>query len=993
MSMEAEWVPFGRAALDRLASMVAEAKAGDPLAPVTVIVPTNPVGVHARRALGSRQGGVANVDFTTVERLAHDVAGPVLAARGSAPLTDQVRAAAVRTVLDRDPRSLASVRHHASTDRAVADALATIHRAEAEGVLGEGGRRLVRDVVAVGREVSARTRDHHDETDLAAVAVEHAPADAPMVVFLPEWLFPAHRRLVAAVADDTPVRLLLGCTGDPTLDDRSRRLAAALGVDSIAPVADPPAPSEVRSLSDPDDEARHAVRWLLARRAEGTSFHQMAVLYTAADPYRRALHRHLEAAGIPSNGPSMVTVAETIVGRIVTRLLDLVDSRLRRDEVMSFVASGPIRSPDGVTIRPTIWDDHSRKAGVVRDLEQWTSRVAARRDRLAARDDDPESWSNRNAAFCDDLITFVSTLAADLDARPGDGTWRDLVGWLKSLLVRYVPGPAGRVGWPELEQETVERLDLTLDLLAGLDAIEPQPTWASFRAAIDVELERTTRRVGRLGDGVLVGPLSSGIGAELDAVAIVGAVEGLAPRPVRHGVILGAGEHERVGTDLGGDSTEQQHRRYLAALAATAGPRLVTWSRGEMRRGRRQYRSRWVEGLADMRETESPSYAWALGAATIDPAANLAEWELRRLEPLDDRTAHESPVVAASPVLSVGAEAIAARRWDGLSPWAGLVDPEHLAGVLDGVLSATSLERFGTCSYRFFLSHVLRIEEREDPEDRVDIDPRDRGTAVHDVLERLVQQRLDANVDVFDDDVERMAAICEEVFSRLEVEGKTGNPLHWELERERIADQLDDFRDFDAALRADGFSPVAAELGFGFGDDPPLDVEIGGRVLRFRGSADRVDRRGDGAVTVVDYKTTNKAKSTDDVTAGLYRGQYLQLPLYARAAQRRFGGDDTTAAYWYLSRSTPSARAAIDLDKVDEWFIEALDVFSRTIHQGLFATMPGEPTTWPRPTFDKCTYCAFDAVCPVDRDELGARQLEDGRLEQFVELTTRELEP
>ena len=40
------------------------------------------------------------------------------------------------------------------------------------------------------------------------------------------------------------------------------------------------------------------------------------------------------------------------------------------------------------------------------------------------RDGDPESWSARNAGFCSDLLTFVVTLAADLEARPSDATSR-----------------------------------------------------------------------------------------------------------------------------------------------------------------------------------------------------------------------------------------------------------------------------------------------------------------------------------------------------------------------------------------------------------------------------------------------------------------------------------------------------------------------------------------------------------------------------------------
>ena len=49
------------------------------------------------------------------------------------------------------------------------------------------------------------------------------------------------------------------------------------------------------------------------------------------------------------------------------------------------------------------------------------------------------------------------------------------------------------------------------------------------------------------------------------------------------------------------------------------------------------------------------------------------------------------------------------------------------------------------------------------------------------------------------------------------------------------------------------------------------------------------------------------------------------------------------------------------------------------------------PANWPRPSFDHCTYCEFDAVCPADRDEISHRQCADPALETFVELTTRVL--
>ena len=65
---------YGPAAHEALATAVAQAKAGDPLAPVTVVVSNHYVGLAARRALGRREHGgtrgVAAVSFHTAFSLA-----------------------------------------------------------------------------------------------------------------------------------------------------------------------------------------------------------------------------------------------------------------------------------------------------------------------------------------------------------------------------------------------------------------------------------------------------------------------------------------------------------------------------------------------------------------------------------------------------------------------------------------------------------------------------------------------------------------------------------------------------------------------------------------------------------------------------------------------------------------------------------------------------------------------------------------------------------
>ena len=88
VSIDVVTTGHGRPALQALRDVVAADKGGEPLAPVTVVVPSNHVGVAARRLLaggavgpvGSGPRGVAGVTFLTAYRLAELLGAPRLAA-------------------------------------------------------------------------------------------------------------------------------------------------------------------------------------------------------------------------------------------------------------------------------------------------------------------------------------------------------------------------------------------------------------------------------------------------------------------------------------------------------------------------------------------------------------------------------------------------------------------------------------------------------------------------------------------------------------------------------------------------------------------------------------------------------------------------------------------------------------------------------------------------------------------------------------------------
>ena len=130
MPVEVVTAPYGPPAAQALHRSVVHHKGGDPLAPVTVIVPTNYVGVTARRLLASSTfgaiapgtSGVAGVTFLTVYRLAELLGAPALAGAGRRPVSTPVLAAAVRRVLARQAGIFTPVAEHPATEAALVEA-------------------------------------------------------------------------------------------------------------------------------------------------------------------------------------------------------------------------------------------------------------------------------------------------------------------------------------------------------------------------------------------------------------------------------------------------------------------------------------------------------------------------------------------------------------------------------------------------------------------------------------------------------------------------------------------------------------------------------------------------------------------------------------------------------------------------------------------------------------------------------------------------------
>lgn len=1018
--MRVTWVSYGSAASRALRDAVARAKGGDPLAPTTVIVPSNHVGVSARRllasgAMGPVTGtgrGVAAVDFVTPYRLAELLGSAALAGSGRRPVSTPVLAAAFRHALAEAPGVFEPVADHPATEQALISSYKEL-RDLPDALLGRlaGASPRAGDVVRLCRAVRSRlAAAWYDEEDLMVAAVEALarPGTAArlggVVVHLPQRLSLHAGRLVGALAAHLDVEVVAGCTGDERADAEVRRSVERVAPGAPAPpvgVALPVAAGATRivTASDPEQEVRLAVRAVVDAARDGTPLDRIAVLHAGASPYGRLLHEHLAAAGIASNGTAVAPLTARVAGRFLLEAMALPAGGFRRHDVLAWLAGAPVLD-HGVPAPVAAWDRVTRDAGVVAGAEQWDTLLAAyaegrrRRAHALAADPDEPPWraerAERQARRALRLRELVVGLAVDLRrAAETPRKWSRHAAWAQGLLDRFLGDAAARADWPADERRAAERVERALHRLAALDDVEGPVTLDVFQRTVELELDGDLGRVGRFGEGVLVGPVGMGVGLDLELAVVLGLAEGSFPAGVHDDSLLPDHERERAGGALAlrRERTERQHRELLATLTSARSHHL-SMPRGDLRQSRETVPSRWLLQLAGALTgtaldgdgftraaapwlDHDPSFAAGLRAVAFP--ATEQEHRLRRLLAVAD-TGGPALAVAGDDTARRAGAVIEARRSPAFTRFDGNLAGLRVPSPVGHPTSPTRLERWASCPFAYFLQDVLRVEPLEDPERELSITALDRGSLVHTVLERLVLEQLDGGTVPEPDhrwDRARLAAIAAEVCDAYEAEGRTGRPIFWRRERRRILRDLDRFvTEDDERRRLLGARPVAAELAFAVDGSTVGPVELtlpDGRVVRVRGKADRVDLGDDGRLHVVDYKTGSarsyQGLSEDDPDKC---GTRLQLVVYGEAARLQQGTPHAPvhASYWFVTAKGNFQLVGYPVtDAVRDRVAGTLGTIVAGIEAGLF---PARPTAGSTNPWVDCWYCDPDGLGAAD---------------------------
>ena len=784
--------------------------------------------------------------------------------------------------------------------------------------------------------------------------------------------------------------------------------------------------SRFYSATSAADEPRALIRNIVADAREGVKFGEMAVLYPTPD-YSSRIKDALDAASIGNCGPSPRTLAETPTGKFVSLFLKMLSAEMRRDAFTAWTTSAPVVNPtDASRVSAVTWEIVSRNANIAsfgkttdwqRSLRRFEYRMNNRADRADDTDADEQTIAadtlREAAEAASQLRWFVSDLSSKTDI-DNDRSWAEWVDWIDGILADY-----------HLQTDGIDSTDRTSFNCVSAEFDQVRALGNITRARVDFDrFARTVQRLLRAGisgdsgwgSAVLVAPLSASIGTAFKSVHIMGMSEGGLPRPGRSDPLLSDDLRRRLDGDGSWLSTkreklEYQHCEFNMALDCAPFRRLY-WNRAILGATNEAYPSPWfVEEILNSRNETNvpvkrlmdPESDW-VESVTMLSDLGLSSFEASSdyefaLEDVARRSQNETDLRALineprNRALARGKCTVKSRKSAIFGPFDGkiptyIVDPTETFST-----SASALQSYAECPYRYFLAHELNADERIDPEEALTLSALDKGILVHSILEEFFSR---FGIDASDEGLEHLMDISNEVCDRFLREEYIGSASIFELERVNLLRQLSHWHRNNLDV-LDGYEgELMTERRFGYEDDRLGHLALmSGLPVRLRGKIDliAVSKSSERAL-VLDFKSGNSGRYTDidkDVTAS---GTKLQLPIYSLMAREILGADiDVSAAYWFVFhdksiRTRP--KSPVNIESARKRFASVIETIVGGIHKGNFPARPGDRYAYgDGPPWKNCKHCAYSDACTTDRLILWDRKKSAPELFDYVSLAEGE---
>ena len=759
----------------------------------------------------------------------------------------------------------------------------------------------------------------------------------------------------------------------------------------------PPSSPSLRIVSAPDmprevDEVAVRVRALIDG---GTPPHRIAVIMRSARPYSSHVIRALDRLNVPASARRRYGLAEVPAVRALLALFRVASEGWERLGLVELAETPYFRARlDAGVLNHIGYQRRIQGLAAWRDALRMLADETAARERLLEQDPDNEDARRRPLPAHERVQRALENFDAFAVHASVLTEPRTMAQWL-DWLMRFLESDPWRLE-RTLYRAPADRLDsVRLDTVAWRGMRQIVGEWRDGEARwggeehIDVSRFEARMRSVLSGDVALFTParrsvqVVEGLAAafrSFDHVFIVGLDSARMPLRAPRSPLLD--EHDRVAMreaglqlDTRAEWEEREQALFRNMLACAGHTLTLSYARYDAT-GAEQLPSSFLEEV---------QYAFGLAVEEIDGSRAFTPG----MPLVHDAAAMDRAVL--------GARAERERESGAASPYSGAIEidamREWLAAELGEarVWSPTQIEAYAKCPWSYFSGRLLRLEKLEDPD--LDIDPRTRGSILHDALRRFYTDAsahaappihlLPADLAWARPLAERaVAAAIDDARDSLWV----GHPALETQKLEELRRQLVAYIEWEAndneRAMTNGRVKNAKWVRTGVVEhEVPFDdvaLEVDGVRVRFRGFIDRVeqgmDERGETShlVAAVDYKTTKYSTPAAGQAKGWQDGVVLQVPLYAYALTQIRPGTQTARVEYRTIRSPEHVHALslyqfvkkeglVHDEGQQEQYEQALKDVARQVvsaRSGAFAPMPPPSCTCP-------PFCHARDICRI----------------------------
>ncbi len=771
-------------------------------------------------------------------------------------------------------------------------------------------------------------------------------------------------------------------------------------------------------LEAPDaaGEVSAALRHVKSLILEGTALDDILIAVRDWPRYAAYVEAQARAYGVPIALDTGCSLAENTAIQALLKVLDLHRQDFRRRELLDALRSAYMAVPGLADTDVDLLERLSQSKLVLGGRHEWLAALAhPQTPALEDEDGDPDQVDLLSDPATLDRLRAALTAFFDAVTPPKHKTMTAYTAWLEDLIgvdpvadsddeesderrvayslnmVACIRSPALETGHDRIVSRDLSAMQAFKRLLSAMLSaqrlfaaleLSSAPGWDSFYGDLlnTVKSVDTAQHVSRDGR-VLVTTVANARGLPHKHVILLGLSEGIFPARIAEDLLYLDSERRAFQT-LGIDLPTQAERAdddglfYEMISLATES---VTLTRATVDNGAplppshlwRAFEAVYdglpvqtmrVGAVVSLDQAASPRELALAVAASPNPSrqpdAAFAAWYADVFHNQWDQLRHVHAVERHR------MSAMPHDRFSGRLQSAGLI--AQVEALLDDrIWSASQLNEYGMCGFRFFAKRLLKLEPLLEPEDGMDA--AQLGTLYHEILENTYRQLARESVAIIPANLRRALDLLEENATRLlaDAPDRIGfrAPTLWDSEREILIRRLRDLvhDDFDAESQ---LNKQVAKLAPGerrpyrqempFGSDGVFTLDLGGDQVRLRGVIDRIDLVGDRAI-IMDYKSGSSEIPISEIA----RGRNFQMMIYLLAAQAALqdSADIAGGLFWHIASRKTSGTLTSD----DEAIESGKAHLRRYLTRGRAGNFASEPNKIEE---GKCSrYCDYSQLC------------------------------